>query len=75
MQIEYNTSVNAKDKWGLTPLDKVAMGEGESGIARMLIEHHANVDAKDEWGSIPLHWAISWRNHSLAQVVRLLERV
>jgi ankyrin repeat protein len=49
MLLEHNVNVDAKSKWGNTPLH-IAVRMRKLNIARMLIEHNANVNSKDKWG-------------------------
>lgn len=49
-------SVNARDKWGFTPLHGVA-GEEHIDMARLLIARGADVNAANDQGITPLHLA------------------
>ena len=60
--------VNAKNKWGSTPLHAAAR-EGHTEAVRLLLEAGADVNAENEDGETPLHWA-AWEGHT--DVVRLL---
>jgi ankyrin repeat protein len=52
--LDAGTDVNAKDKYGRTPLDEAAR-KGHKEIAKLLIAEGADVNAKDQWGRTPLH--------------------
>ena len=53
--IAAGTDVNAKDKYGETPLHNAAHG-GHKEIAELLIAKGADVNTKIEDGETPLHW-------------------
>jgi hypothetical protein len=50
--------VNAKGKWGWTPLHTAAW-EGHADVVAALIANGADVNAKDNDGKTPLHWAMN----------------
>ncbi|KXJ11654.1 poly [ADP-ribose] polymerase tankyrase [Exaiptasia diaphana] len=55
--VENGCSVNAKDKYGNTPL-KLAAEKGNIPILKLLLEKGADVNKKDDLsGDTPLHWA------------------
>lgn len=60
--------VNAKDRFGETPLS-VAVVEGKSEIAKLLLAHGADVNTKSHWGWTPLHSAAEAGN---SEIVKLL---
>ena len=60
--------VNAKDKYGLTPLHHAAW-QGRNEIVELLIANGADVNAKDVDGGTPLHYA-AWQGRN--EIVELL---
>ena len=60
--------VNAKDKYGSTPLLRTAR-EGHKEVAEMLIAKGADVNAKNNRGRTPLHRAA---NKGYKEIVKLL---
>ena len=55
--IARGADVNAKNKYGLTPLHYAAYEEVDMMIAATLIACGADVDAREEYDSTPLHYA------------------
>ena len=53
--IEKGADVNAKDKYGYTPLHLTAI-YNRPQMAQLLIKHGADVNAKDNYGNTPLHY-------------------
>jgi cytohesin len=51
--LDAGTDVNAKDKYGRTPLDEAA-GEGHKEVVELLIAEGADVNAMDDDGDTPL---------------------
>ena len=66
--IEKGADVEAKDKWGSTPLH-FASGNNHIEIAKLLLDRGADVKAKDNGGQTPLHFA-SW--HNRIKIAKLL---
>ena len=60
--------VNARDKWGRTPLHQ-ATRWGRVDVVRLLLDAGAEADARTRWGDTPLHRA-AW--NGCAEAVRLL---
>ena len=56
--IKAGADVNAKEKYGGTPL-YLAACFGHTEIALALIKAGADINAKEEYGGTPLHWACS----------------
>lgn len=52
----WGVDVNAKSKWGMTPLHWAAT-QGLNDVATLLIARGADVNAKNKLGSTPLHLA------------------
>lgn len=82
--IEKGAEINARDTWGLTPLDsacfpgevvanlgikKGANVHGSRDVAELLIENGADVNAKNNCLETPLHQAAHWGQ---IELVRLL---
>ena len=65
--------VNAKDKYGMTPLQNAAF-EGHKEIAELLINKGANVNVKLESGLFkghtPLNIAIEFKHTEIADILR-----
>ena len=70
MLIENGANINAKDKYGYTPLMWVSK-EGYLNIAKYLIETGADVNVENKWGNIALTIA-SWNNHN--EIIDLLKK-
>ena len=51
------TDVNAKNKYGLTPLHRSAIMNGPTEVAELLISAGADTNAKDKHGRTPLHYS------------------
>jgi hypothetical protein len=66
--IARGANVNARDKYGWTPLFN-ATDDRRLSQARILISHGADVNAKDSHGNTPLHDGARWAN---AKAVELL---
>ena len=60
--------VNAKDKYGLTPLHRAASG-GHTETAELLITEGADVNAKNEDGKTPLDRAIKYNQTETADLL------
>ena len=54
--LDAGTDVNAKDKYGRTPLHEAAWSSHKE-VGELLIAAGADVNAKDEIGRVPLDWA------------------
>jgi cytohesin len=63
------TDVDAKDKYGRTPLHLAAI-EGHKEIAELLIAKGASVNAQDVGGYTPLDSAIRWNYTETANLLR-----
>jgi ankyrin repeat protein len=63
--VEKGANVNAKDKWGATPLSMVAR-HGDLGLVRMLVEKGANINAANLEGYTPLHAAAAAHRQDMA---------
>jgi hypothetical protein len=63
--------VNAKDKFGGTPLHHAA-NAGHKNVAELLIANGADLNAKRQEGWTPLHIAAAWGNIDVAEL--LIER-
>ena len=61
--------VNAKNKWGATPLIKAAR-EGHKETVELLIAKGAEVNAKDNNGWTPLHLAVDGGYTETADLLR-----
>jgi ankyrin repeat protein len=59
------TDVNAKNKWGGTPLHFAATKE----MVELLIAKGADVNAKNKYGSTPLHRAASGGHKEIAEIL------
>ena len=59
--LDAGTDVNAKDKYGRTPLDEAAR-KGHKEIAKLLIAEGADVNAMDDDGDTPLDRVHAIRN-------------
>jgi hypothetical protein len=70
--IERNADVNAKDKFGFTPLMNAVVHQNLNAI-RILVESGANVNLPEESGRTPLHNAILHEYPSLKVVDLLLD--
>ena len=66
--IDAGADVNAKNKYGLTPLHWVVVA-GNAEMISVLIKAGANVHAKNKYGLTPLHSAVKFRN---AEVIPVL---
>jgi hypothetical protein len=60
--------VNAKDKYGLTPLHHAAWN-GHKEVAELLIAKGADRNAKDVNGRTPLHYAASEGQNEIAELL------
>jgi uncharacterized protein len=67
--LDAGTDVNAKDKYGRTPLDEAAR-KGHKEIAKLLIAEGADVNAMDDDGDTPLDWAIFNKQTKTADLLR-----
>ena len=63
------TDVDAKDKYGRTPLHYAA-GHGHKEITEILITKRADVNAKTNDGFTPLDWAILSKQTKTAALLR-----
>jgi len=73
--IEHNAAINAKDKYGRTPLHNAV--ECNLDIVKYCIEKGANVNIADENGNTPLYFAIKTHRHtpgSKLEIVKYLVR-
>ena len=61
--------VNAKIKWGATPLHGAAY-ENAAEVAELLIANGAEVNAKDEKGRTPMDAAIAHKSHAMQSLLR-----
>ena len=68
--VEQGADVNAKDKYGRTPL-YVASEEGHIDVVKYFVELGADVEAKDRFGKTPLH--VASRNGHIDVVKYLVE--
>ena len=55
--LDHKADVNAKDKFGRTPLMFTAQYTADPDVVRLLIEHGAEVNAIDHHGWTPLMYA------------------
>jgi hypothetical protein len=76
MLLERGADINARAKWGSTPLHSLLrssnyMGEEHDYLrfVRFLLEHGANVNAQDEYHTTPLHVAILFHSHKAARIL------
>ena len=67
--LDAGTDVNAKDKYGRTPLDEAAR-KGHKEIAKLLIVAGADVNAKGAVGETPLDVAIKGNHTEIADLIR-----
>jgi ankyrin repeat protein len=63
------TDVNAKNKYGFTPLHDAAMNNRKE-VVELLIDKGADVNAKMEDGDTPLDWAIEINRTETADLLR-----
>jgi ankyrin repeat protein len=63
--ISKGANVNAKDKYGSTPLH----GVKNEGITKLLIDNGANVNAKDFFGETPLHIAAACAHKNVTELL------
>jgi ankyrin repeat protein len=66
--VDAGTDVNAKDKYGRTPLDEAARSHKE--VVELLIENGADVNAKDKKGFTPLDEAILFKQTEIPDLLR-----
>jgi len=64
--IEDGADINAKDKYGNTPLI-IAARDDRAEIVKILIENGAEVNAKNEKGETPLYWVLCNDNTEIAK--------
>ena len=69
------TDVNAKDKYGMTPLH-MAAEYGHKEIVELLFTNGANVNAKDEKDRTPLDWVAhgDWNHTKIPDLLRKTRR-
>lgn len=67
--VEAGADVNARDKYGRTPLYYAAIS-GDASTARLLLGHGADPHSKDTRGRTPLYWARRRGNNAVAAVLR-----
>ena len=61
--------VNAKDRWGMTPLHWAAR-KGHKEVAELLLTKGADVNAKANDGTTPIDWAIQKSRTETADLLR-----
>lgn len=54
--LDYGADVDAKDKYGNTPLHDAAK-YGNISICKLLLGYGADIDAANKWGQTPMHVA------------------
>ncbi len=64
--IKEGADVNAKDRFGLTPLH-TAVRASRKDVVEVLIAHGADVDARSDHGQTPLFWAVTQKNRQMAE--------
>lgn len=69
--LENGAEVDARDRWGRTPLAWAA-GFGRMNTVELLLAHEAAIDLADDWGVTALHWAAFCGHADLVQM--LIER-
>ena len=67
--LSHGADVNAKDKFGLTPLHWATLHDNEVS-ADVLLAHGADVNAKDDRGFTPLHLATMKGHKDMAEFLR-----
>jgi ankyrin repeat protein len=68
-ELHKGVDVNAKDKWGGTPLHWAA-NRGHEEVAELLIANGADVNLKDDYGRTPLKWAVRHKHTETADLLR-----
>lgn len=66
--LAHGISVNARDRWGVTPLHAAA-GGGHLGIAEYLLAQGADVNAVTKYGDSPLEVAFSLNQSAMATLL------
>jgi len=66
--LENGAEVDARDRWGRTPL-AWAVGWGRENAAELLLAHEATIDFADDQGVTSLHWAAYYGNVGLVELL------
>ena len=70
--IKKGADLNAKNKWGDTPLHEAAMNNSVK-VAKLLIKKGADLNDKNKWGDTPLLYAVRY-DYDSVEVAELLKK-